>query len=90
MRLQQALEKIVDAGRGKSPCHEVALGVLRFALPRWMPPFQADLHFTGHSGITGAFAFTCPKRGRILAGTLNQLEGRSRCYRMMIQAALAS
>ncbi|MGF1530027.1 MAG: serine hydrolase domain-containing protein [Puniceicoccaceae bacterium] len=65
-------------------------GVLRFALPQWLPPFKSGMEFLGHSGITGAFLFAFPKGGRILGGTVNQLEGRSRCYQMMVKAALAS
>jgi D-alanyl-D-alanine carboxypeptidase len=68
---------------------QAGLGVLRFHQPVWLPPFQRDLDFIGHSGIIGAFAFTCPGRGLFLAGTVNQLKGRSRPYRLMAKAALA-
>lgn len=68
---------------------QAGTGVLRFAMPRWMPPFRADLAFIGHSGITGTVAFSCPARGRIVVGTINQLQGRERPYRMMVKAALA-
>lgn len=64
-------------------------GVLRFAMPRWLPPFRRGLAFIGHSGITGALAFYCPARGRFIVGTVNQLQDRARCYRMMIKATLA-
>jgi len=64
-------------------------GVLRFAVPRWLPPFRRGLEFIGHSGISGAIAFACPARGRIIVGTVNQLQDRGRPYRMMIKAALA-
>lgn len=64
-------------------------GVLRFGQPRWLPPFQRGLDFIGHSGISGALAYICPERGRIIVGTVNQLRGRGRPYRMMIKAALA-
>ncbi len=64
-------------------------GVLRFAMPRWLPPFRPDMEFVGHSGISGTIAFRCPARGRIVVGTVNQLKGRSRPYKMMIKAALA-
>jgi D-alanyl-D-alanine carboxypeptidase len=65
------------------------MGVLRFALPRWLPPFRTDLEFIGHSGISGAIAFRHTASGRIIVGTVNQMHDRSRPYRMMIKAALA-
>lgn len=68
---------------------QAGTGVLRFASPRWLPPFRTDLDFVGHSGITGTVAFACPARGRIVVGTVNQLQGRARPYRMMVAAALA-
>ncbi|MFN3955743.1 MAG: serine hydrolase domain-containing protein [Pararhodobacter sp.] len=64
-------------------------GVLRFAVPRWLPPFRPGMEFIGHSGISGAIAFACPARGRIIVGTVNQLKDRGRPYRMMMKAALA-
>ena len=65
------------------------LGVLRFGVPRWLPPFRRDLEFIGHSGISGTVAFCYPARGRIIVGTVNQLQGRSRPYRLMMKAAMA-
>lgn len=64
-------------------------GVLRFALPRWLPPFKPDMGFIGHSGISGALAFVCPAHGRIIIGTVNQLHDRGLPYGMMIKAAMA-
>ncbi|MDP3227081.1 MAG: serine hydrolase domain-containing protein [Acidovorax sp.] len=68
---------------------QTGTGVLRFAVPRWLPPFRQGLEFIGHSGITGTLAFACPPRGRIIVANVNQLQGRSRPYKMMIKAALA-
>jgi len=53
-------------------------GVLRFAVPRWLPPFRPGLEFIGHSGISGTIAFACPARGRIIVGTVNQVQDRGR------------
>jgi len=64
-------------------------GVLRFAMPRWLPPFRPGMEFIGHSGISGTIAFACPARGRTIVGTVNQLADRGRPYRMMVKAALA-
>ncbi|MFO1132024.1 MAG: serine hydrolase domain-containing protein [Hyphomicrobiales bacterium] len=67
---------------------QAGLGVLRFHLPWFLPPFQAGLDFIGHSGISGAFVYHWPKRDVIVSGTVNQLQGRSRPYRIMVKAAL--
>lgn len=64
-------------------------GVLRFAVPRWLPPFRSGLEFVGHSGISGTVAFVCPASGRIIVGTVNQLQDRARPYRMMMKAGMA-
>lgn len=64
-------------------------GVLRFAVPRWLPPFRSGLEFTGHSGISGTVAFLSRANGRIIVGTVNQLQDRARPYRMMMKAGMA-
>lgn len=64
-------------------------GVLRFAVPRWLPPFRSGLEFIGHSGISGTVAFVCRGNGRIIVGTVNQLQDRARPYRMMMKAGMA-
>jgi len=64
-------------------------GVLRFAVPRWLPPFRLGMEFIGHSGISGAIAFACPARRRIIVGTVNQVRDRGRPYRVLMRAALA-
>ena len=56
-------------------------GVLRFAVPRWLPPFRSGLEFIGHSGISGTIAFVCPASERMIVGTVNQLQDRERPYR---------
>ena len=64
------------------------LGVLRFQLPWFLPPFRTGMDFIGHSGISGAFVYHWPKHDLIISGTVNQLNGRSRPYRLMVKAAL--
>jgi D-alanyl-D-alanine carboxypeptidase len=64
------------------------LGVLRFHLPWFLPPFRKDMDFTGHSGISGAFVYHWPKHDLIISGTVNQINSRSRPYRLMVKAAL--
>ena len=58
-------------------------GLMRFAMPRWMSPFQAPPDLVGHSGSTGSFAFFDAKRSVYVAGTLNQMESPGRPYRVM-------
>jgi CubicO group peptidase (beta-lactamase class C family) len=69
---------------------QAGTGVLRFSLPRWLPPFRTGLDFMGHSGTTGALAFACPAHRLIVVGTVNQLADPGRPYRLMIKAALAA
>lgn len=69
---------------------QAGTGVLRFAMPRWMPPFRRGMEFIGHSGITGTVAFHHPARDLIVVGTVNQLADRGRPYRLMLKAAMAS
>lgn len=69
---------------------EAGLGMLRFRLPWFLPPFRKGLDFIGHSGISGAFVYHWPRQDMIISGTVNQLDNRSRPYRVMIKAALAA
>jgi len=64
-------------------------GLLLFRVPRLFSPFRRQPDLLGHSGISGAFAFHCPERGISLAGTVNQLSGRSLPYRLMLEALAA-
>ncbi len=65
---------------------KAGVGLLQFQLPRWMTFFFRQPELIGHSGISGAFAFHCPERQVSLSGTVNQLAGRSRSYKLMLQA----
>ncbi len=47
-------------------------GLMYFHLPRFFWPTPLP-EFIGHSGTTGAFAFTCPSRLLYLVGTINQV-----------------
>jgi D-alanyl-D-alanine carboxypeptidase len=65
---------------------QAGAGLLRFAMPRWLTLGRRYPALLGHSGISGAFAFHCPDRAWTLTGTVNQIEGRGRPYRLMMQA----
>jgi D-alanyl-D-alanine carboxypeptidase len=62
-------------------------GLMYFRLPRlfWPRPLP---EFIGHSGTTGAFAFSCPSRSVYLAGTVDRI-GPSRPFFLMITLARA-
>ncbi|MDO8905417.1 MAG: serine hydrolase domain-containing protein [Hydrogenophaga sp.] len=62
------------------------VGLLRFRLPRVFSPWRASPELLGHSGISGAFAFHCPEMNVTLTGTVNQISGRGRPFRLMLQA----
>lgn len=61
-------------------------GVIRFRLPWIFDPMRKMPVVTGHSGISGAFAYYAADRDTCIAGTLNQLANRSLPYRFMLQA----
>lgn len=51
---------------------EYGLGVKRFVLPAWLPPFRRLPVVLGHTGSTGSWLFHCPALDVYLAGTVNQ------------------
>lgn len=65
---------------------QAGAGLLRFALPRWLTLGRRYPPLLGHSGISGSFAFHCPEWRCTLTGTVNQIDGRGRPYRLMMQA----
>ena len=64
---------------------EYGLGVARFKLPRIFSPFKPIPELIGHSGLSGAFAFYCPKKDLYLTGTVNQIANPSISYKLMIK-----
>lgn len=51
---------------------EYALGIKRFQIPRWLPPFRDIPAVLGHSGSTGSWLFHCPELDLYMAGTVDQ------------------
>lgn len=51
---------------------EYALGIKRFQIPRWLPPFRHMPAVIGHTGSTGSWLFHCPELDLYLAGTVDQ------------------
>lgn len=65
---------------------QAGAGLLRFVMPRWLTLGRRYPELLGHSGISGAFAFHCPERRWTLTGSVNQIHGRAKPYRLMMQA----
>lgn len=64
---------------------ESGVGLMRFKLPRWLSPFKTQPELLGHSGLSGAFAFTVPSRQMSLAGTVNQIHRPDTSFRLMLR-----
>ena len=64
-------------------------GLMRFKLPRWLNLFRDTPEFIGHSGTCGAWAFYAPKQDLYLVGSVSQMEGRQRPFRIMPQVLAA-
>lgn len=64
---------------------QYGVGISRFRLPRIFSPFSAPPDLIGHSGLSGAFAFTDRDTGVYIAGTVNNLNKPGRSFRLMLQ-----
>jgi CubicO group peptidase (beta-lactamase class C family) len=64
---------------------KAGLGIHLFKLPWFFNPFGAVPSFIGHSGLSGALAFYCPKSELYIAGTVNQVAHPDLSFRLMIQ-----
>lgn len=58
---------------------QAGLGILKVKIP-----FIVDC--IGHSGLSGAFAFYCPKKDVFMTGTVNQISYEDQSVRLMIDA----
>ncbi|MDP1569194.1 MAG: serine hydrolase domain-containing protein [Vicinamibacterales bacterium] len=52
---------------------EYGFGMMRFAVPRWLPPFRPAPAVVGHTGSTGTWLFHCPERDLLVAGAVDQV-----------------
>lgn len=62
---------------------EYALGIKRFQIPRWLPPFRHIPAVIGHTGSTGSWLFHCPELDLYLAGTVDQGTAGAVPYRLL-------
>lgn len=65
---------------------EYGLGVMRFAMPRFVTPFRAVPAVIGHTGAIGSWLFYCPTNELYLAGTVSQIGGGAAPYRFIPKA----
>ncbi len=64
------------------------VGIHLFKLPWIFNPTGAIPYFIGHSGLSGALAFYCPRENLYIAGTVNQLAYNDTSFKTMISLAL--
>lgn len=65
-------------------------GVMKFHLSPLLTGLRRVPAFYGHSGASGTVLFRCPAWGLTVVGTVNQVQGRSRPYQLMVRTALAA
>ncbi len=62
---------------------QYGLGMMRFAIPRWLPPFRAVPAVIGHTGSTGSWLFYCPEQDLYLCGGANQATAAALPFRVL-------
>lgn len=62
---------------------QYGMGMMRFKIPSWMPPFQSIPAVIGHTGVSGSYLFYCPDLELILVGTFNQIAAAALPYRII-------
>lgn len=60
-------------------------GLLKFQLPKIMTLFKEIPECIGHSGLSGAFDYYCPKKNIYIVGTVNQINKPSVSYKLLIK-----
>jgi CubicO group peptidase (beta-lactamase class C family) len=67
---------------------KAGVGIHLFKLPWFFNPTGSIPHFIGHSGLSGALAYYCPKENVFAAGTVNQVAYPDTSFRVLIKLAL--
>jgi CubicO group peptidase (beta-lactamase class C family) len=62
---------------------EYGLGIMRYALPRYLSPFRPLPPMVGHSGASGTVLYYVPDADLYISGAVNQLKKRSLVYQLM-------
>jgi len=60
-------------------------GIIQFKLPRIFSLFKSYPEFIGHSGLSGAFEWYCPKKDLYLTGTVNQSSNPDLSFKLIIK-----
>jgi len=66
---------------------QAGIGIHLFKLPWYFNPFGTIPSFIGHSGLSGALAYYCPKKELYVVGTVNQVAYNDLSFRTMIKIA---
>jgi CRISPR/Cas system CMR-associated protein Cmr5 small subunit len=66
---------------------QAGIGNYLFKLPWYFNPFGTIPSFIGHSGLSGALAYYCPKKELYVVGTVNQVAYNDLSFRTMIKIA---
>lgn len=61
------------------------VGLAQFRLPWIFTPFSTSPTWIGHSGLSGAFAFYCPKKELYLTGTVNEIHPPSLSFQLIVK-----
>ena len=64
---------------------KAGIGIHQFKLPWIFNPFGTVPSFIGHSGLSGALAYYCPKNNLYVVGTVNQVAYPDTSFRTMIK-----
>lgn len=59
------------------------LGTMKYKIGRLYAPGSQSLTLVGHSGVNGSWLFHSAELGVVVAGTVNQIRGRSKPFRLM-------
>jgi D-alanyl-D-alanine carboxypeptidase len=62
---------------------QYGLGMMRFQMPRWLPPFRSMPEVIGHTGAVGSWLFYCPKLDIITTGTVSQVTAAAAPFRVL-------
>lgn len=59
------------------------LGTMQYKIGRLYAPGSESLTLVGHTGVNGSWLFYSPGLGVVVAGTVNQIRGRTKPFRLI-------
>ena len=81
---QEYIDKLQEWNRIFFPMKS-GIGIHLFKLPWYFNPTGAVPHFIGHSGLSGALAYYCPRENIFVVGTVNQVANPDISFKTMIK-----